>query len=134
MQSDPSFKMSQDFELVPPQKKRAYPILIEEWEHLKGRIRSIRDTANVYHTVGSALLGVAGSALVAALTLDIPTKEDSSTPMPIMISWFIFASATVCGGLSLFFGRAQRKVQGSTATDVVAQMELIQKRYEAEKA
>lgn len=28
MSGDPSFKMSQDYELVAPQKKRAYPINI----------------------------------------------------------------------------------------------------------
>lgn len=133
MQNEPSFKMSQDFELVPPQKKRAYPILIEEWQHLKKKIKSIRDNANIYHTIGSSLIGVAGSALVAALTLDIPVKEGTSTPMPIVISWFIFITALVCGSFALFFGREQRKVQSSTVNDVVAQMELIEKRYEAEK-
>lgn len=133
MQSDPSFKMSQDFEIVPPQKKRAYPILIEEWEHLKEKIKNICDNANVYHTIGSALFGVAGSALVAALTLEFPKNQNGSTPMPIIISWFIFVASLVCGALSLFFGREQRKVQSSTATEVVAQMELIEKRYEAEK-
>jgi len=133
MTNDPSFKMSQDYELVPPQKKRAYPILIEEWQHLKEKIQNIRDNANLYHTIGSALIGVAGSAFVAALTLNIPVPEDGSTPMPVVISWFIFISASICGALALFFGHSQRKIQNSNANDVIEHMELIEKRYEQEK-
>jgi len=132
MANEPSFKMSQDYELVPPQKKRAYPIPIEEWEHLKKKIHNISDNANIYHTIGSALIGVAGSALVAALTLDIPLGDNSSTPMPILISWFIFVSTLICGGLSIIFGRTQRKVQNSNTNDVIEQMKLIERRYESE--
>ena len=85
MTNEPSFKMSQDYEVVPPQKKRAYPILIEEWEHLKKKIHCISDNANLYHTIGSALIGVAGSAFVVALTFGQP-EDNSSTPTSILIS------------------------------------------------
>jgi len=133
MSDEPTFKMTQDYELVRPLKKRAYPILIEEWEHLKDKIRGICDNANLFHTVGSVLLGVSGSALIAALTLNIPTNTDGTTPMPIVLSWLICAGALICGALSLFFGHHQRKVQNSTASDVVEHMELIENRYEQKK-
>jgi hypothetical protein len=134
MAEEPTFKMSQDYELVPPRKQRAYPILVEEWIHLKKKIREIRDNANFYHTVGSVLLGVAGSALVTALTLEIPTQAvATSTPMPIVIAWFTFASTLACGGLSLFFGKKQRDDQKSSAEEVIAHMDLIQKRYESDE-
>jgi len=132
MTNEASFKMSQDYELVPLQKKRAYPILIEEWEHLKKKIHSISDNANIYHTIGSALIGVAGSAFVVALTFDTQPEDNSSIPTSILISWFIFVSALICGGLSLFFGKTQRKVQNSNTNDVIEQMKLIEKRYESE--
>jgi hypothetical protein len=132
MSNDPEFKMSQDYELIPPQKKRAYPILIEEWEHIKEKINSIKDEANLYHTIGSVLLGVAGSALVAALTINIPTLENEQMPMTIVIAWFIFSSALISGCLSLHFGKSQRKVQSSNKNDVIGHMKLIEKRYEAE--
>lgn len=132
MADEPSFKMSQDYELVPPRKQRAYPILVEEWQHLKEKIQQIRDDANFYHTIGSVLLGVAGSALVTALTLDIPKPEGiTTTPMPLVIAWFVFVAAAACGALSLHFGKSQREVQNSNAKEVVSHMELIEKRYEA---
>jgi len=72
MSTDPSFKMSQDYELIPPKKKRAYPILVEEWVHLKTRIKGIRDNANFYHTAGSIIMGVAGFAFFLALNFNFP--------------------------------------------------------------
>lgn len=133
MSGESSFKMSQDYEIIPPQKKRAYPILVEEWEYLKRMIGGIRDDANLYHTIGSILLGVSGSAFIAALTLDLPRGHDSQTVMPIIISWFIFGTTLIIGILCIFFGYNQRKLQKSSASEVIQQMGLIEKRYEAEE-
>jgi hypothetical protein len=133
MSTDPSFKMSQDYELIAPQKKRAYPILVEEWLHLKDKISAITDDANLYHTIGSILLGVAGSALVAALTLDLPKSEQGTMAMPLIIAWFICVTTVICGGLSLLFGGKQREIQSSSTQDVIQQMELIEKRYEVDE-
>jgi hypothetical protein len=133
MSTDPSFKMSQDYELIAPQKKRAYPILVEEWLHLKDKISAITDDANLYHTIGSILLGVAGSALVAASTLDLPKSEQGTMAMPLIIAWFICVTTVICGGLSLLFGGKQREIQSSSTQDVIQQMELIEKRYEVDE-
>jgi len=113
--------------------RHGYPIPIEEWNHLKEKISSIRDRANIYHTIGSVLLGVAGSACLAALTMEGSTTPDKTAPLSSWIAWSIFIGALCCGGLALFFGKEQRKVQTAAASDVVAQMELIEKRYEVEK-
>jgi hypothetical protein len=125
--------MSQDYELVAPQKKRAYPILVEEWQHIKNKIASITDDANIYHTIGSILLGISGSSLVAALTLDLPKSVEGAMAMPLVIAWFICVSAAICGGLSLLFGGKQRDIQNSSTQDVIQQMNLIEKRYEVDK-
>jgi hypothetical protein len=81
----------------------------------------------------STLLGVAGSALVAALTLDIPNSEQGTMAMPLIIAWFIFVTAVICGGLSLMFGGKQREFQSSSTQDVIQQMDLIEKRFEVDK-
>lgn len=130
MTEESSFKISQDYEMVSLRTQRAYPILIEEWQHLKGKIRLIHDDANFYHTIGSLLLGVAGSALLTALTLEIPKSQGTTMPMPIVISWFAFIATAACGSLSLYFAKTQRSVQRSNAAEVISHMELIEKRYE----
>ncbi len=132
MSDAPEIKMSQDFELIQPKKKMAYPIPIEEWDHIKLKIKNISDNANLYHTIGSILLGVSGSAFVAALTINVPINANSEPNNTIIIAWFVFISAAVCGILSLHFGKSQRLVQNSNTEDVIEQMELIEKRYKIE--
>ena len=133
MSNEPSFKMSQDYEIVPPRKKRCYPILVEEWEHLKARILAIDVDVNMYHTIGSVLLGVSGSALLAAISLDGLTKPDGHFNWVTAISWLICVGALLCGLLSLHFARDQRKSQKAAAGSVVEQMVLIEKRFLAEE-
>jgi len=130
MPDEPSFKMSQDYELIPLKKQRAYPILIEEWCYLKENITKIGDDANFYHTIGSVLLGVAGSALVAALTLDLPKPQGTNAPpMPIVFAWFIFVAALVWGSRSFFRKEAARSAeserQGSDSTYGVNRESLL---------
>ncbi len=133
MSDDSAFKLSQDYELVLPQKKRAYPILVEEWEHLKTRISNISDEASIYHTIGSVLWGVAGSALITALTFNESVGKGGQMPSEILIAWFVFISCAFCGSLSLYFGGKQKALQHATASDVIQQMNLIERRYEVEK-
>jgi len=129
MSEDPSFKMSQDYELVPPKKKRAYPILVEEWESLKRRIAAIDVDVNMYHTIGSLLLGVSGSALLAAISLGNLTASDGKLQWTPALCWLMFVATLICGALALFFGRDQRAAQKAKAGNVLEQMELIEKRY-----
>lgn len=124
-----NFKMSQDYEIAQPKKKMAYPILVEEWDFLIGKIESISDDENIYHTIGSIFLGVAGSALIAALTLDLPS-DDGYMPRQILIPWYVFWASLICGVLSMFFGRKNKKINRTSAKDIVQQMRLIEKRYE----
>jgi hypothetical protein len=133
MGEESNFKVSQDYEIVPPQKKRVYLILVEEWDFIKGQVSALKDNTNFWHTLGSILLGVAGSGLLSAMTLDIPIPEgDKRMPMPILISWGAFVITGLTGGLSMFFAKAQRKVDEKTAGNAVAQMELIEKRFQRE--
>jgi hypothetical protein len=53
--------------------------------------------------------------------------------MPLIIAWFIFVTAVICGGLSLMFGGKQREFQSSSTQDVIQQMDLIEKRFEVDK-
>ncbi len=131
MSQDPVFKMSQDYEIVPPQKKRAYPILVEEWEHLKSKIKAIQDNANLYHTVGSVLLGVCGSAFVTGVTLNIAPEVEGQIPIQKIVVWVVFVVSGLCGGLTLFFGREQRTIQKANSQEVIDHMELIERRYES---
>lgn len=124
MSEDQNFRMSQNYDIVPPQEKQAYPIPVDDWGYLREKVKGISDNANLYHTVGSVLFGVSGSAIVTALTLD--TKISANLPI---IAWAVCAVSFICGGLAFFFGREQRKVQRTCVNDVITHMDLIEKRY-----
>jgi hypothetical protein len=134
MDDEQQFKVSQDYEIIPPQKKKAYLILVEEWAYIKGLVASIKDNTDLWHTIGSVLLGISGSGLLSAFTLDIPMPEsDKRMPMPILVSWFAFISAGVTGGLSFYFAHARRSDKTKTAENAVQQMELIENRFKIEQ-
>ncbi|MDR3544066.1 MAG: hypothetical protein P4L69_24385 [Desulfosporosinus sp.] len=104
-------------------------MLIDEWDYLKTKVGQIKDNANFYHTIGSILLGAAGSAVITALTTDYKKTADGSAPTFQVIAWALVMVFLICGILSLFFGRTQRKVENVMVRDVVQQMELMEQKY-----
>ena len=52
----------------------------------------------------------------------------------LYVSWGVVATTAISGALCLFFAHRERAVQRERATDVIAQMELIEKRYEEASA
>lgn len=125
------FKISQDFELLLPQKQKAYPISKDEWIFLKEKIRKIKDSSNIYHTLGSVLLGVTGSAFLGYLTYDKPNPVTIEYNTRIIITVGIIIVSLACGSCFYVFGGKQRNLQNISSEEVVNQMELIEKRYEA---
>lgn len=134
MDDEQHFKVSQDYEIIPPQKKKAYIILVEEWDYIKTLVGLVKDSTDLWHTVGSVLLGISGSGLLSAFTLDIPIPEnDKRMPMPILISWFAFVSAGISGLLSFYFAHTRRTDKKNTAGNAVQQMQLIENRFKIEQ-
>ena len=131
MTKSSSFQVSQGYDIMPPRPGKAYPILCEEWNYLKEKVRSLSDASMVYHTFGALLCGIAISTLIAILTGQILGGMDPDVQVRLIIAWAIVVVTIVCGSVFLYFARAQRKVRSVRASDVIAQMELIEKRYEA---
>jgi hypothetical protein len=81
------------------------------------------DSPWFYQTVGSALLGAAVSTSLALLFASLGDKQQ-------VIAWASVAATAICGVLSLMFAREQKAVRQVQASDVLTQMEIIEKRYE----
>jgi hypothetical protein len=119
-----NYKFSQDYEIIQPQKQRSYPISTTEWVLIKGKISSIQDNANIWHTIGSILIGTAIPALITALIGEFKTEKAS------WICWGAFLITAICGGFAFFFGREQRKIQNKSKEDVIDFMTTIEERYQ----
>ncbi len=119
-----NYNFSQDYEIIPPQKQRSYPISTTEWNLIKGRIADIQDSANIWHTIGSILIGTAIPTLITALSGDFTTEKAS------LICWGAFLITAITGSFAFFFGREQRKVQNKSKDDVINFMITIEERYQ----
>ena len=132
MTEDPSFQMSQGYEVLPPKSGKAYPILCEEWDFLKKQIGSLSQKINIYHTIGSLLLGASITTFISILTGAFSNLAVQSKTA-VIIAWATVVVTLICGGLSMFFSREQQKINTTQASDVKKQMEIIENRYKAEE-
>ena len=123
-----SFQMSQGYDVVPPKPGLAYPILCEEWKHLKSQVNSIRTSFGLYHTVGSLLLGAFISTLISIVSGAYSTTANSD-PQARIIAWAVVITTGLLGGVCLYFANESRSLSQKQAQEVVGQMELIEKRY-----
>ena len=127
MTGEPTFQMSQGFEVLPPKSGQAYPIPCDEWDLLKSKISKATSEPWLFHTVGSALLGMALSALLPIVSdsFQLPAQQQAYN-----VTWLVLITSAVCGAACLYFSHKEREINRERATDVAAQMQLIEKRYE----
>ena len=122
------FRVSQGYDVLVPKSGRAYPIPCDEWDFLKRKLRQVSAPPWVYQNVASLLAGMAITTFTAILIGMLPSPSDH--PHAAVIAWAIVCTSTICGALCIFFAIAQRRMQAVHVSDVITQMELIERRYE----
>ena len=127
MTGEPAFQMSQGYEVLPPKSGKAYPIPCDEWDLLKNKISKATSEPWLFHTTGSALIGMALSALLPIVTnaFQLPAQQRAQD-----VTWLVLVITGVCGAACLYFAHKERQANRDRASDVAAQMQLIEQRYE----
>jgi len=127
MSAQQTIQMSQGLDVIQPRSGKAYPIPREEWLLLKGNISGAVSEPWVCLTIGSLLVGAALTTLIPILlgTFDGATQHDSRT-----VAWAVFATTLITGTVCLFLAGKERQVVRKRMSDVVAQMDMIERRYE----
>jgi Na+/melibiose symporter-like transporter len=122
-----TFHVSQGLDILTPRSGEAYPIGCDEWDVLKGRLKTLSSEPWFFHTVGSVLVGAGLSTFVAILlgTFSAAAQQDAR-----VVAWSVVAVTLISGALCLFFAEKERAVQRIRASDIVTQMDLIEKRFE----
>jgi hypothetical protein len=125
------FRVSQGFDVLLPKSGKAYPIPCEEWNFLKNKMITATTEPWVFHTAGSALIGMALSALLLLLasTFQLPAQQHAHD-----VTFMIFVCSAVIGLSCLYFAHKERAVIRTRATDVVAQMQIIEQRFDQSQA
>ncbi len=122
-----NFSVSQQFEIIPHQKGKAYPIGVKEWDFIKKKISEIKVEVNNFHAIGFLLLGASASCLITILATEF--KTDSSR----YFTWALFGISLVGGLLSIYFASDKNKQESAKPHEIINQMELIESRFESIK-
>ena len=122
-----NLSISQEFEIIPHQKGRAYPIGVKEWEYIKNKIKDIKIEVNIFYSIGFLLFGASASSLITIITTDF--KDDASKYWV----WTLFAVSLLGGLLSTFFAKDKNKQENTKPKEIINQMELIEARFETLK-
>lgn len=120
--------ISSGLDVLRPKSGNAYPIPCDEWDLLKSKLTKVALPPWFYQTVGSVLMGVAGSMLVTILSGTLPAAGQSNARV---IASSTVIVATVCGLLSFLFAHKERDLQAVYISEVIQQMSVIENRYEA---
>lgn len=118
-----TIKMSQGLDVLQPKSGPAFPVPCVEWDFLKAKIRAMSGSPWLYQTLGSALLGAAVSTALTLLFASLSEHQQT-------VGWAAVTTTAVCGILALVFAHQQKAVRQVQASDVLTQMEIIEKRYE----
>ena len=144
--TEPSvFTTSRKYTILQPVEQAAFFLPVEEWNDLKEKVSQIEDDANLWHTIGGVLVGIAGSAFFGAIAFNWTPPKDCLTQRmangacsvqevanytPAYLCWGLFAATGLSGALSFFFGSRQVSAQQADKRGVLSDMERILKRYE----
>jgi hypothetical protein len=127
MNETSGFHISQGLDVLAPKTGNAYPIPCDEWEFLKNKLRQVTAQPWIYQTAGSLLGGAGIATFVTILTGTLPPQPQSQA---IVIAWAVVAVSAICAVACFFFAEQQRKMRSVHVSDVITQMELIERRYE----
>lgn len=127
MTDEAPFQMSQGLEVLRPKSGQAYPIPLHEWSVLKGKIKKITREPWGFHTMGSLLTGAGLSTLVGTW---IGTFQVGAQQRQLDLGWVVAIAMLICGVLCFVFAHRERGVFRERANEVVAQMDLIETRYD----
>jgi uncharacterized BrkB/YihY/UPF0761 family membrane protein len=128
MPDNTAFQLSQGYDVLQPKSGKAYPILCEEWNYLKEKIKSIAYNINYFLEIGVALVTISISTFITIITGAIQQPTETKPHIEI-IAWSVVIIALVCGIAFLLFAIEKEKIKKVHASDIVSQMELIEKRF-----
>jgi len=127
MKDQSSFHVTQGLTVMVPRTGKAYPIPCDEWCWIKEKIQRFSSEPWFFHTIGSIFIG---AALSTFTTIFLETYAVQNQERTKLIAWGVFAATFVAGFFCLLFAHKERKSKREQSGDVLAQMGLIEQRYE----
>lgn len=124
--SKPHVPISQEFQVRTPVEEEGFMVSDGDWKYLKDKVDEITTGSLGYHTFGSVAAGVAGSALVGALS--IPTGVSFFETPSMVICWGIFLISVISSAMAFWYAHQQKGFVARSKRDAVAEMDRIEAR------
>lgn len=121
------FEVSQGYTVLRPRSGEAYPVPCDEWDRLKERLRLLATPPWFFQNVGSILIG---AGLGTAMQIGMGAFAGPQNTTDKVIASAIAISSLLCGALAWMFAHQQRNLKTIFASEIIAQMELIEARYD----
>lgn len=124
MKQKSSIQIFQGYDMLPPKIGKAYPVLCDEWEYLKKKIRSIPEKPNVFRQFGFIFFGASITKVIDILTGRFP-NPDPNALSPRLIAWVVVAVAFLMGFICVYFAKKQSKINQMKESDVISHMDRL---------
>lgn len=116
-------KMNQSLKVLPPKESEGYCISTDEWDYIKGKIKSITTSTNPFDITGSIIGGGGISLLITILSGTFSTQSKLYIAIVSVVAVFIIAA------LCFLFSYLRHNDKSSSVADVIERMEIIEKRF-----
>ena len=124
--SNQPFQVSQALRIQIPKDTPAYPVPCNEWSLIKNKITDLSFSNDYFNDGGWAALGAGISVFASTFSGGIFSEIIQDT------IWVIAVSLVIIGILCLVFANQQKKQKKAQASEILAQMEIIESRYPSE--
>lgn len=120
---------NQKFTVMTPEDDLTYSLPIREWDAVKTKIKRIGPEVDNIHSTGMSLIGMAFTALVAAIIEHKANITGIHHAFVLVALWAAMATTMICGAVCVYFGYARRKMSQIYAANIVEEMDSIAQRF-----
>ena len=111
-----SVTVSHEYDIDPPKPEKAYLVPEHIFKRIKSRLSNKRSIVPICQNIGSASVGIAGSAFITALTVTN------------LYCWIIFGLSLITGVLLWIFSIIFNKIESDNNADLNIDLALIEQK------
>ena len=130
-QTGGNLQLSQGLEVLAPKSGKAYAVPCDEWRFLKEKLEAVSAPPWILPAASFTLLGAAIATIISIISGSVVPGHSGNG---VVIAWAVFATTGLVGTACLILAIKQHKMQRTHVSEVVRQMEIIERRFEQEPA
>lgn len=123
-----NLQLSQGFEVLTPKSGKAYPVPCDEWSFLKEKLATTSKPPWVLPALSFTFLGAGLATFISILLGAIPGGPNGTGHLAA--AWAVVATSGTCGVACLCLAIKQHRLERTQVSEVIRQMELIERRFD----